>query len=326
MSAALNRRRLKCRLLNHLPAPQGHHGLQVQGRVVLDVAESDLPLRRRREEAVNVQCDRLWQRESAELCRVGGGLVVVFTARAPGKETDNEDAAAVMPSGPDGCVLAVADGAGGHSGGTRASGLAIRSLKSAVESDADPSSGIREAILDGIEQAGEKIRGLGIGAATTVAVAEIRDRSLRPCHVGDSTILVVGQRGKVKLMTVAHSPTGYAVEAGLLGDKEAVQHEDRHLVSNMVGDEDLRMELGAPMTLAPRDTVVLATDGLFDNLYVEEVADLVRKGKLEDVARDLARACLGRMHSNDEARPSKPDDLTFILYRTIPARRGRPNG
>ena len=120
---------------------------------------------------------------------------------------------------------------------------------------------LRAAILDGLERANQRVLELGIGAATTLAVAEIAGTTLRPYHVGDSSILVVGQRGKMKLQTMLHSPTGYAVEAGLLDEADALHHEERHLISNMVGAVDMRIEVGSAIRLALRDTVLLATDG-----------------------------------------------------------------
>jgi serine/threonine protein phosphatase PrpC len=128
-------------------------------------------------------------------------------------------------------------------------------------------------------------------------------------------ILVVGQRGKVKLCTVSHSPVGYAVEAGLLDEKEAIHHEDRHLVSNIVGTPEMRIEVGRTLKLRPRDTLVLGSDGLFDNLHLEEVTAYVRKGPLPRAAEAVADACRRRMCEPQPDHPSKPDDLTFLLYR-----------
>ena len=45
---------------------------------------------------------------------------------------------------------------------------------------------LRGAILNGIEAANRSIRELGCGAATTLALVEIQDRTIRPYHVGDS--------------------------------------------------------------------------------------------------------------------------------------------
>ncbi len=57
-----------------------------------------------------------------------------------------------------------------------------------------------------------------------------------------------------------------------------MHHEERHLVSNVVGTDDMRIELGPPLKLARYDTVLLASDGLLDNLYTDEIVELIRKG------------------------------------------------
>ena len=172
-------------------------------------------------------------------------------------------------------------------------------------------------MLDGVERANAEVTGLAVGAATTLAVVELGRAAIRPYHVGDSTILVVGQRGKLKLQTVPHSPVGYAVEAGLLDEKEAIHHEDRHLVSNIVGSPEMTIEVGRTLKLRPRDTVVLGSDGLFDNLHVEEITEIVRKGPLGAAAAALADVCRRRMDEPEPGRPSKPDDLTFLVYRGL---------
>jgi serine/threonine protein phosphatase PrpC len=245
---------------------------------------------------------------------VAGGEVAVFSARSPAKETTNEDAAVLIPAGNGAAILAVADGLGGQRAGAEAAELAVKALAACVRA-ANDHAGLRAAILDGFERANQSVTDLGIGAATTLAAVEIEGSTIRPYHVGDSTILVVGQRGRIKLLTVSHSPVGYAVEAGLLDEHEAIHHEDRHLVSNIVGSPEMRIEIGRPLALNPLDTVLLGSDGLFDNLHVAEVVEVIRKGRLAEVAGTLAEACRRRMQEPEPDHPSHPDDLTFLIYR-----------
>ena len=94
----------------------------------------------------------------------------------------------------------------------------------------------------------------GVGAATTLTVVEIEGESVRPFHVGDSFMLITGQRGKVKSRTIPHSPTGYAVASGLLDEKEALHHDERHVISNVIGSAEMRIDVGSPIELAPKDT------------------------------------------------------------------------
>ncbi|MFP4611285.1 MAG: PP2C family protein-serine/threonine phosphatase, partial [Thiohalophilus sp.] len=116
------------------------------------------------------------------------------------------------------------------------------------------------------------------------------------------------------------SPVGYAVEAGFLDAEEAIHHEERHLISNVVGAEDMNISMGSPITLAPRDTLLLASDGLFDNLYYEEIVALIRKGPLQTAARRLVELAHQRMTRRAPDQPCHPDDLSFILYRPVPGR------
>jgi serine/threonine protein phosphatase PrpC len=156
---------------------------------------------------------------------------------------------------------------------------------------------------------------LGTGAATTLALVEIQDRTIRTYHVGDSEILVTGQRGKVKLQTIPHSPIGYAVEAGLMNEEDAIHHEERHVISNVIGSDQMRIEMGPPTEMAPRDTLLLASDGLFDNLLPGEIINTIRSGPLDDSLSVLVEAAQDRMVSSGGAAPSKPDDLTVIAFR-----------
>jgi len=246
---------------------------------------------------------------------LAGGVAVVFSARCPWSRKQNQDSAAVLPLAPGKAVLAVADGVGGHPGGARASRVAVETLEEALAGDALDGPESRAAILTGIEQANEAIRGAGSGAATTLMAAEVGGATLRSYHVGDSELLVVGQRGKVRHRTLSHSTVGYAVASGMLDEREALHHEERHVILNMLGAPDMRIELSSVLPLSPRDTVVLGTDGLFDNLHTDEIVEIVRKGPLGQVAATLARRCDRRMRTPGDGSPSKPDDLTFILFR-----------
>jgi serine/threonine protein phosphatase PrpC len=249
-----------------------------------------------------------------EVVELEGGAVVVYSARGPGKDV-NHDSAAIVPFAGGGCALLIADGLGGQPCAERASCLAIEALAKTLDKRNKEGGGVREAIINGLELANTDILTLGIGAGTTMAIAAITGGAVRATHVGDSMVLVVGQRGTQKLLTVAHSPTGYAVEAGLMDEEEALFHEERHLVSNIVGHTSMRIEVGSSVPLAQRDTVLVASDGLADNMSTQEIVEAIRKGPIERAARTLFEVCRYRMDNPTDGQPSKPDDLSFVLYR-----------
>jgi len=255
---------------------------------------------------------------------VGGGNAVAYTCRSPDKETENEDTVAVIPYGPGAAVLLVADGAGGLPAGKRASLVAVTTLIESLQVAMAETMLLRTAVLNGIEAANLAVQGIGNGSATTLTLITVEGLTVRPYQIGDSEAMVVGQRGLIKLQTTAHSPTGFAVEAGFLDQREALHHEERHLVSNFLGTADMRIDVGAEVTLKPRDTILVASDGLMDNVHVDEIIERIRKGPLDIALERVVTLANRRMSDDSSSQPSKPDDLSLILFRKpyrLPARR-----
>jgi serine/threonine protein phosphatase PrpC len=247
------------------------------------------------------------------------GQVSLRSFMSPEKTTGNEDSAAVIPFGKLGLVLAVADGVGGNPGGREASILAVQTLCDTLAVTTTEPDNLRTAIVDALEEANRRVLDLGRGAATTLVVGEVLNGQVRSYHVGDSELMSVGQRGRIKLRVTPHSPTGFAVEAGLLDENEAVRHDARHLLFNVIGAADMRIEIGTPARLDRFDTVILSSDGLLDNLYIDEIVAGIRAGDLARAADELTTLARARMKGTGNG-PSKPDDFTVILYR-LPRRR-----
>jgi PPM family protein phosphatase len=259
------------------------------------------------------------RKSDQRVAALGGGIFIAYTCPSPDKETENEDTVAVFPYGPQATVLIVADGAGGLPAGKRASLAAVRTLIESLHSAIAEMMLLRTAVLNGIEAANVAVQDLGNGSATTLTVVTIEGLTVRAYHIGDSEAMVVGQRGLIKLQTTAHSPTGFAVEAGFLDEREALHHAERHLVSNFLGMADMRIDVGAELELRPRDTILLASDGLMDNVHVDEIVERIRKGPLDAAAERVISLANRRMAGALAGQPSKPDDLSLILFRK-PAR------
>ncbi len=251
---------------------------------------------------------------SAGVCPVAGGDVVYFTTRSPDKASCNEDTLAIIPVGEDCGVLALADGCGGEAQGKEAAALAIHAIVDSVSKVQSPEF-MRIAVLDGFELATRQVASLGGGAATTLVVVEIQGNQLRTYHVGDSQAMLVGGRGKQKFITMAHSPVSFAQEAGYLTEEQAIAHEDRNIISNALGAEGTYIDVGLPREFAVRDTLVIGSDGLYDNLTLSEIVELVRKGSIESALDQTVAAVTSRMKGMDQNQPSKPDDLSVILFR-----------
>lgn len=250
-----------------------------------------------------------------EHVRTSGVDVCCFTTRDPGKPTSNEDSLAVVACDDSNAALLVADGLGGLRAGDEASSMLVDTVIQAVESRRGSCEQLRDAILDGLEGAHTTIMSELNGAATTVALVQLSGNEFRPYHAGDTAVLVTGQRGRIKYQTVPHSPVGYAVESGILDEQEAIHHEHRHLISNAIGSEPMHIEVGPVIRLARYDTVLIASDGVYDNLHVEEIVGVIRKGSLRQAAESIRALCAERMAEPAGDRPHKPDDMSFILFR-----------
>jgi len=246
---------------------------------------------------------------------VGGGTIIAYTAPAPGKTTGNEDSVAAIPYGPGAAILAVADGAGGLPGGRKASQTAVASLEASLNKAMHETMLLRTAILNGIDAANEAVLSLGNGSATTMTVMTIEGLIARSYQIGDSKSMIVGQRGRIRAQTVSHSPTGFAVEAGFLDHRDALHHEERHLVSNFIGTNEMRIDMGPELKLNSRDTILLASDGLTDNIHNHEIVDVIRRGPLTAAMESLTTLAIRRMTTETLHQPSKPDDLSVILFR-----------
>jgi len=230
-----------------------------------------------------------------------------------GEGAENEDAAGVWELGKDALVLALADGMGGGPEGGEAAALAMACLDDRLRGRkaGDP---LRAPILDAFEAANEALCAGGKGSGTTLVVVEVDAGHFRTYHAGDSGALVVGQRGRVHHATMPHSPTGYAVAAGVLEPDEVHDHADRHYLSNCLGSTELRIEVGPKHALSARDTILLASDGILDNVRRDDLIEEIRKGPLDVAATRVVEAAQAAIEGWGPV-VGHADDATLLLYR-----------
>lgn len=248
------------------------------------------------------------------------GVCVFFSTPGDGEGAENEDAAGVWELDDDSTVFALADGMGGGPAGGEAAALSMACLDELLDRWA-PDTPLRRVIVDAFELANERLLGQGQGSGTTLVVAELSAGSIRTYHAGDSGAILVGQRGHVRHETMPHSPVGYAVAAGLLERDDRHAHEERHLLSNCLGSSEMRVEIGPPVVLRARDTLLLGSDGVLDNVRHETLVELIRKGSLEQGAARLQAAAQATMIGEGEV-VGHPDDATALLYRIASPGRG----
>ncbi len=209
----------------------------------------------------------------------------------------------------DGSVLViVADGMGGHGHGEVASGIAVRVIGEIFggSSATDP----RERLHTGFVTANhniiaeaERIGGKGMG--TTCVAAYVRGTEAWVAHIGDSRIYHV-REGRVVWRTIDHTRVQKMVEMGLLAASQAKDHPDANVVTRALGysqladgtiiEPDVRLE---PLSLQPGDSLVLCSDGLYDDVEDHEIGEAMQGRNAAEAAQYLVHTSNSRSgHDN----------------------------
>lgn len=252
---------------------------------------------------------------SFELLQSKKFAVGFFTRAKNPDQQPNEDSLGIVLDNSK-AVLVVADGVGGAPKGEEASQTAVAKVVKHVSkffANTRNQKNIRVPVLDGIEAAQEALISNSTGARTTLITCAIDHHSIRAYQVGDSGMIVCGQKGSLKYKANEHAPVSYLCRSGFISEEQALAHPSRNIVANLVGEPDTFIEIGPTLDFAPNDTVLLATDGVFDNFTTEQLIEIIRKDTLSDVMTQLVTRC----QHHEQATLMKEDDISFIVCRHI---------
>jgi protein phosphatase len=176
---------------------------------------------------------------------------------------------------PDGGVMVLADGMGGHRAGEVASRMAteiiIDKLRTSVAEFG--SSGDQQlpqlAVKQSINRANEAVYAAAaanpayFGMGTTLVVGVFYDNRVTLAHVGDSRIYRL-RNGRLQLLTRDDSLLREQVELGMIAAADARGSHNRNLVTRALGIEK---QVSAHMRddgALPEDVFLLCSDGLND--------------------------------------------------------------
>ncbi len=82
----------------------------------------------------------------------------------------------------------------------------------------------------------------------------------------------------------------------------------------------MHVEVGSGRKFSNRDGLLIASDGVLDNLLLDEIVQLLRTGTAAKAASLIGALAWQRMQSPQDGQPHKPDDMTLIVFTQ---RRGR---
>ncbi|RCV07444.1 hypothetical protein SETIT_1G245000v2 [Setaria italica] len=215
------------------------------------------------------------------------------------------------------CVVGVADGVGCYRDrGVDASSFAQGLMRSAHEEAVNAAPGTHVCPHTLLERAYQKTAASGTPAASTATIVSLVGRSLRWAHVGDSGFAVF-RDGRLllrlrKQQRRFNCPVSLKTEGGGAGVADAE-----------VGEAPARAG----------DVVVVGTDGLFDNVFDDELERIVQMGvalgfsplnMAEVVAafaheaarctyRDTPYSVEKRKQKGAASTCGKPDDITVVV-------------
>jgi len=227
-----------------------------------------------------------------------------------GGRRSNQDAAAALALGDGRELLAVADGMGGHLGGSVASRLALETLVARLRLGDDLVTAARAANRAVHRAARERPGCEGMG---TTLVALLRSaRAYEIVNVGDSRAYRVAG-GRIEQITRDHSFLAEARERGELAAGEAERSPWRHAVTRAIGLEpEVEVDRFGPFRIGEPQLVLLCSDGLSNALAEDELLrELAPAADAEAAVERLGGAALA-------AAPA--DNVTAALARLEPAR------
>ncbi len=215
-------------------------------------------------------------------------------------------------------LFVVADGMGGHVGGSLASTLAVTLVESEVErmlredpGDTDPVDHVRQGLAKAIASAGKQIHGKALdnpewkGMGTTVVVLLVVDRNAFIAHVGDSRVYLVRDK-TIRQMTDDHSLVAESVRDGLLTEEQAKTHSLRNVITRALGfNPEVEVDVQVH-SLAKSDRYLLCSDGLSGKLDDHEMLDILDANPLMVAPRELVELACAR---------GGEDNITVVLAR-----------
>lgn len=208
-----------------------------------------------------------------------------------GMEIPGEYTRQSSQSGP--LFLAVSDGMGGASAGETASALTLQTLKEHAvgaleEFAASGPKGLEFWLAEGIHKANHHVTKTGTqdpslsGMGATATAVLILGEFLYLAHVGDSRAYLL-REGRLLQLTSDHTFVAQMVAQGHLSPEQAREHDQRHFLIQAVGvKEDLDVDTTA-FELLPGDRILLCSDGLYDLVMDEGIAQTLSDGNDPEV-------------------------------------------
>ena len=196
---------------------------------------------------------------------------------------NNEDQAMAITNASGNVLLIVCDGMGGQNKGDLASSLAVNTIVSSFKDRKGflnsyfarlwVGQAIREANKSIYEQSQSNPSYHGMGTTLTLLLI-IKDVAIMG-HVGDSRCYFLRSHHDLVQMSEDQTYVAYLQRTGQITAEQALTHPKRHVLMNALG---IYPSASIDIKVFPylNEEVLLCSDGLYNNVPVEDIAAIVK--------------------------------------------------
>lgn len=191
-----------------------------------------------------------------------------------GKERSENQDRVTRAATPFGDLFVVADGVGGHQGGSEAAQMVVDGFARFLNSHgsqilADALQAAVRTVSADLQQrsaADPALRGMG----STVVLCVVKGDHATYAHAGDSRVYLMRDH-KLTQLTRDHSVMERMISQGILTPAQAREHPDASVLTRAIGQSsEVSLDI-AEIVLQPKDALLLCSDGLWGYSKHEEM-------------------------------------------------------
>ncbi len=237
-----------------------------------------------------------------------------FSDKGPIRKANEDSFILPDPNAPTdlGLIYVVADGVGGQEHGAEASQLAVRIIHDVFYQTRQVGESIPVALAHAADQANLAIydeaqkRQVGrMGCTVVTAVHHQGQRYI--LHAGDARAYLL-RHGKLQKLTRDDTWVQRQVEEGLIGEDTAQQHELRHVVTRVLGNNPTAaFTVSKPMAIMADDILLLCSDGLHD---------VVSDGEMIQILADFLPQAAAETLVETAVHNKTQDNITAVVIHS----------
>jgi len=212
--------------------------------------------------------------------------------------SNNQDSFATGEFSKNSAWAVVCDGMGGTNGGNIASAMAVKFISETILNSihfGNTSGSMKNILKSAIynaniavfDKARENSELSGMG--TTVVSVIINNGTAYIAHAGDSRAYLINDDG-ITQITRDHSIVQTMIENGQLTSEEARFHPSKNVITRALGIGDMINTEFTEVQLAPKDKLLLCTDGLTNYVQVGKIKDIITNTHFSDIPFTLISA------------------------------------